>query len=858
MPLTTKDYQRIGKAVKAHPTNIMRIDVLMDKWTVRFGDLSQPQRDAAKLKSWALMFSQSAHKKSANYAQSSHKQEYVKHKDNTVDITIPTDKTTTQSKTISQFHLNKLPAMVNIIDVKKSTTKTPIKKGDLAKCDYTMCKKTWCKISQNWEICLILAKIYPLTKSSASCKNKVGWDNNDHIYITCQFIHPISKIKKADLDHINQHIELFSASGNRSVGGAPVDTTKSYIIEKISNLTNNSTQNQNRYRDQSQHRGHIHGYMQFLSDLFIPQTTIDRNTYYGDILSDISKFSIRTGYNGIEYFIVIDGDKSTIYYATKSYITTEAISTRFGFCVLSAVKYKNKYIIKKVIIDADNYIKYENTKSMNDANKKFGDLLKCEYVKYETLSEKNYKTYLTKYQKNIGSASDFIIFSQIAIPHFKNSEYRWSNKNIPIIFYCRVCPTDFKSDFPTQKGKELYILCLTNNKKDGKYIHFNKNPMFLELFGDQNKVDGFFTPIYFSPSTLPDAYLFYSSIPDLDRTYIKLTYNFKKYEWNFIEKTNRANTNAYGDNFKDVELNSWNNYRNPVRFADLVINKKEIADQMYFVNQKQPIHEAPIKMNNFVKRALIGQDMTSGGKSDGNVIDLGGGRGSDLWNYASAGVNKLLIAEIDKDAIDSLIIRKYQVDPCNNHKIQLRAMNADLNEPYKTHITTIKTHFSEFAGGVDQVFCFLALHYLTDTVDHIKNIASLIGNLLRKGGKFIYTALDETTVMNLMSQHKGKWTVREKGIKKYEIIQEKPKAGRNAIKLIMPFNRPEYYYYETLINDTLLDKEFRKHGLVPEKEGSFSEFSDKFREKKKFLYDRLTADDKIYSGLYKYKIYRRA
>jgi hypothetical protein len=841
MPLTATDYQRIGKSAKTHPTNILRIDVLLDKYAVRVGDLSKHQLDMSKLKSWASMFSQSAPKKSANYARATYKQEYVKHKDSAIATITPVDKITTQYKTSSKFHLNKLPAIANIIAVKKSFIQNTIKKGDLAKCDYMMCKKSWCKISQNWEICLVLAKIYPLTKTNATCKNKVDWDNNDHIHITCQFIHPISKIKKSDLEHINQHIELFLASSTRG-GSASENSTKAYIIEKIATIT----------RDQNQKQ------MRFLGDLFISQTTIDRNTYYGDILGDISKFSICTGYNGIEYLIVIDGDKNTIYYTTKSYITNEPISTTFGFCVLSAVKHKNKYIIKKVIIDANNYKIYENVKSMNDANKKFGDLLNCEYVKYDSLSDKNYKTCLEKYRKTIGSAADFIIFSQIATPHFKNSEYRWSNKDIPIIFYCRTCPLDFKSNFPTQKGKELYILCLTNNKNDGKYIYFNKNPMFIEMFGDQNKIDGFFTPIYFSPSTLPNAHLFYSSIPDLNNTYIKLTYDFKKYEWNFIEKANRSDTNAYGDNFKDVELNAWNNYRNPVHFTDLVINKQEIADQMYFVNQKQPIHEAPIKMNNFVKRLLIGHDMTDGGQSDGNVIDLGGGRGSDLWNYAGAGVNKLLIAEIDKDAIDSLIIRKYQVDPCNNHKIQLRAMHADLNAPYKNHIATIKTHFAEFADGADQIFCFLALHYLTDTVSHIKNIAALVRNLLRKGGKFIYTALDETTVMNLLHKHKGKWTVHEKGIKKYEIIQEKSKGGRNAIKLIMPFNRPDYYYYETLINDDMLDKEFRKCGLVPEKEGNFSEFTNKFREKKKFLYDRLTDDDKIYSGLYKYKTYRHA
>ena len=130
-----------------------------------------------------------------------------------------------------------------------------------------------------------------------------------------------------------------------------------------------------------------------------------------------------------------------------------------------------------------------------------------------------------------------------------------------------------------------------------------------------------------------------------------------------------------------------------------------------------------------------------------------------------------------------------------------------------------------------------------------------------KDGEFVFTAFDGDAIIKLLEQHKGKWEVSENGKKKYSIIAKYKstdiKTPKRSIKLILPFNVNTHYYDENLINDQILDKEFKSCGLSVVKEGSFMDFSDKFREKKSHFYNQLTEADKTFVGLYRFKVYKK-
>jgi hypothetical protein len=135
----------------------------------------------------------------------------------------------------------------------------------------------------------------------------------------------------------------------------------------------------------------------------------------------------------------------------------------------------------------------------------------------------------------------------------------------------------------------------------------------------------------------------------------------------------------------------------------------------------------------------------------------------------------------------------------------------------------------------------------------------LVSNLLKKNGEFVYTAFNDTAVINLLRDNGGEWLVTQNNVKKYHIIKKyKGITGADRkIKLILPFNRSDYYYDENLINDSLVEKAFAKHNIKKIKSGSFIEYLNEFKQKKYNFYKNLTDADKTFISLYSYTIYRK-
>ena len=712
-----------------------------------------------------------------------------------------------------KYKLDKLPV---ILDFYK------LKTGAITSENYQrflVYKKIYTNKEGNWLIRLIIEKKYMKPPKN---KKPVDWDNNDEIYVELEYIKPNS----IDIKELKKYLSVFLSKTGGSYN------TKNYIVE----LLNMYIKPIKPFR--------------YISDMFNIPCLLNRTEYF-NIINTMDKinYCINTSCSGIHYIIIIDSDKNIVYFATKSYIDESAIVSKCGICVLTAVKSRDMYIIKKVIIDNGIIVTDNTIKQINDRNSKFGEILNTNFTTYSEINLKNYKKQLELYKSKVTGAIDFIEFSQISSN--TNTIYQWSPKQLPIIFYCRECPSSYLNNYlESPKNHILYILFLTINIRDLKNSGIQMLPFYKELFGN---VNGFFMPVHFSPSTMPNAFLFYSTMSDLDKKFVSLAFNSKLNDWIFVEKVKSSDTDIYGDDFRKTETQVWNSYRNPVTYNDLIIDKEKISDSMYFVALKNKAHEAPIKLNNFVKSSLINK-YAMASKS---VIDLASGRASDLMNYRLARINELLFIEIDKDAVDIVIDRKYILD--NPNKTQLKIFNTNLNDPYKPNLAVINNTFMNYK--VPNIFCFFALHYLTTTLSQIQNIAALISNLLENGGSFLYTAFDSMRVINLLDKNSGKWEILEKSVKKYSIISNyKPKdikTPKRHIKLILPFNTNTYYYDENLINDEILDKEFSKHKLIVEYEGNFLDFLDKFKEKKYMFYNNLTDADKTFVGLYKYKIFKK-
>jgi hypothetical protein len=688
-----------------------------------------------------------------------------------------------------------------------------------------------------WDIHLVLQKINNVKKDVPS------WDNYDNVYIECNYLKHPNKMTISDVKILKFYLLKFIKPNTKGGDSHNNSNDKEHILNLVNNVNDAK--------------------FKHLNNLFPESQLVNRTDYFNKILMNINKFQLYKICTGVEYNIVLHGDK--IYYVSRDYITSENNdSVNKSLTVLSAVKTNDKFCIRAVIIENGKYLDNSAVEN-NTYNKTYGELLNVSYTTHYQLSEKTYKSQITSECKSMKS-NDVLEFMSNNIPFYDNTQYQWLKTPPYITFLCKKCPVEFIHKYCTDKNLTTYILYLTSNMH---YKNIGLDPLeeTKQIFSN---LQGFYFPQHFASSTNPTAFIFNTDIIDLNNEYINLTWKPKKLtdksNWVFISKSKRINTLMFGDDFKYTELNTWNYYHNPVMFKDIILSVDDIKTQMYFpFEKKKKTYEHVVKYNSFVKGLLIekisgklnqnnsGQITSrsiSGQTTSTYTIDMASGKGQDLFRYYNSDAKKMLMIEIDKDAIDILIGRKYEIQ--NNSKVSVDVLNANLNDSYKINLDKIKLirQYSE-SYKTNQIYCFFALHYLTDTLPRIKNITVLISSLLQKTGEFLYTSFDKARVMEVLGKS-GKWEVYEGQFRKYSII----KTGTSSIKLIIPLN-PEEYYSETLIDDDMLDKEFKKCGMIPKSEGNFADYLQKFKEKKSYLFREFKPHDEIFVSLYKYKIYTK-
>lgn len=142
------------------------------------------------------------------------------------------------------------------------------------------------------------------------------------------------------------------------------------------------------------------------------------------------------------------------------------------------------------------------------------------------------------------------------------------------------------------------------------------------------------------------------------------------------------------------------------------------------------------KFHNYVKFSLYEKYC----KPNTTLLDLGCGRGGDMFKWQKVGVNKVVGIDINKNyVIDA--IKRYKYNRSNF-----------LNCDYQFFFTQEKFIFTEFLQYrnlqtvYDNVSCMFALHYFFNTKEAAYGIFEQISNSLRKGGHFFGTVMNGTNV----------------------------------------------------------------------------------------------------------------
>lgn len=311
---------------------------------------------------------------------------------------------------------------------------------------------------------------------------------------------------------------------------------------------------------------------------------------------------------------------------------------------------------------------------------------------------------------------------------------------------------------------------------------------------------------------------------------------------------------SYGNDFKVAE-STFVSYQNPFTIDELV-NPDLISKftNNYFKSTKKKKYQYLTKFNNFVKAQLIRQLEFSN-----FVIDLGSGKGQDLFIYNGFNIKNMLFIDIDKKALIELNERKYLLDKAEYylyntkpaHNMQIFVKELDLT---KKNLHILDDFPIKKANGVVINF---AIHYLIFDQQSLNNFIEMVDSLLESGGLFIFTCFDGYKIIELLQDIKENetWNLFENDEIKYSIkklySENTLEHFGQKIDVLHPFSENEYYT-ENLINIDYLLQEFKKNGFMVRQNGSFADWLPKYQKFSKQLYDSLTQEDKLYSSLYSY------
>jgi hypothetical protein len=234
---------------------------------------------------------------------------------------------------------------------------------------------------------------------------------------------------------------------------------------------------------------------------------------------------------------------------------------------------------------------------------------------------------------------------------------------------------------------------------------------------------------------------------------------------------------------------------------------------------------------------------------------MAGGKGQDIFRYAKLKIKNLVYLEVDKDGISEIIRRKHEV---RDSDTLVHTVEMDLTAPHAKNVKKIESIGLHMKGGVPLIVCNFAIHYLIGGMKQTENLIKFIDYYLEPGGKFLFTAFDGRTVFDLLAANRGKWEVREGEVVKYSIkkdFKSKQMTPTNQkISVKLPFSRGEYYS-EYLVNNTYLEKMFKKFNMTRESFDSFSTFLQEYARESPKKFAKLTADDKQFVSLYHFVSY---
>ena len=289
-----------------------------------------------------------------------------------------------------------------------------------------------------------------------------------------------------------------------------------------------------------------------------------------------------------------------------------------------------------------------------------------------------------------------------------------------------------------------------------------------------------------------------------DNIVVEFSYNSsndKYFRWipNRIRYDKTDIIEKYSKNYGNNELTAsynWNIITNPITFEDIKLlanNYKDykkkiistINNNIKFYDFKTGYVLPMRAFHNWLKHTLIFnycRNLSNSKNSKGkNVLDIGIGKGGDLYKLYSAGINKVVGIDIDNNSfnIPNGTIDKFKNLPeiykKNINILPKNLINNSINGIFikanaafdfsvekqlsiypdlsQSNINFIKKHIMH--NKFDIINCQFAVHYMFEKRDYVLNFFNNINKLLTSNGYLLLTCFDGDLLMKTLKKNNG-------------------------------------------------------------------------------------------------------
>lgn len=303
---------------------------------------------------------------------------------------------------------------------------------------------------------------------------------------------------------------------------------------------------------------------------------------------------------------------------------------------------------------------------------------------------------------------------------------------------------------------------------------------------------------------------------------------------------------------------------------DELINLKSNKGAMYnlpgktVTERKDSLDINYRKFHNYVKQ----QSLNDGGK---RLLDLGSGKGGDLYKWIKAGYTEILAIDSSKVNIygkNGLKERVKQLDKKIKIKItyvwgdvtkNIQNGEAGMDESEKEKL---KQYFSR-NKRFDTISCQFAIHYFHQEKKLFDGFVENIKNLIKPSGRFITTFLDSSLLEKILSKPKYDFKINNKKfytIAKYydNNLDNKNlsyddywKNNINKKEIGVKTLQWEHEIKEPMVYNTILQNLFSKFNFKLKEEHGFEDYYETYYNK------NLSDDEKKLSFLHKVHIYKK-